>query len=81
MQTKKLINEILTKQIIPTKIYKGSVNNLLTIEVVTINPITYISLIYKTETLRDEAYLKLDEAAFWGLSFNPNYTPIPGPPM
>jgi len=81
MQTKKLIKEILTKQITPTEIYKGSVNNLLTIEVVTINPITYISLIYRTETLRDKAYLKLDDAAFWGLSFNPNRVPIPGPPM
>ncbi len=77
MQTKKLIKDILTKQITPTNITKGSVSNLLTIDVVTTNPISYLSLIYKTEQLRDDAYRLLDAQVFWYLSFNPNYTPTP----
>lgn len=76
MQTKIVIKQILTKEITPTQIYKG-VNNLLTIELVTINPITYITLIYKSEELRDKAFRLLDDKAFWVLSFNP----IPGSPM
>lgn len=76
MQTKKVIKQILTKQIISTQITKG-VDKLLTIEIVTVEPIEYISLIYRTEQLRDEAYKLFEARVFWSLPFNP----IPGPPM
>lgn len=76
MQTKKVIKQILTKQIIPTQITKG-VDKLLTIEIVTTEPIEYISLIYRTEQLRNEAYKLFDNRVFWTLPFNP----IPPLPM
>ena len=73
MQTQKLINDILTKVINPIEISKGSVNNLFVINVVSENPFTHTSIIYRSETLRDEAYILLDDTTFWSLSFNPNY--------
>lgn len=73
MQTQKLITDILTKVINPIEISKGRVNNLFVINVVSENPFTHNSIIYASEILRDEAYIMLDDATFWGLSFNPNY--------
>lgn len=79
MCVQKLIAEIVTKQIIPTKIYKGKTNNLFTIEVVCTN--TFVTQVYKTEQGRDTDFIELDNKAFWKLTFNPYNTPIPGPPM
>lgn len=81
MSIKKLINEILTKQIIPTAIYKRDVNNLFTIEVANDTTNTYITFIYKTLEARDKDFNTLDNKTFWYLPFNPYNTPIPGPPL
>jgi hypothetical protein len=67
-----IIKQIENKDINPTKIYKGSINNSYTIEIETINPISFISIIYNTETKRNKAFLILDDIIFWKLSFNPN---------
>ena len=72
MQTNRLIKQILNKEIQPTKIYKGTLTNLFTIEVLTREPISFISVLYKTEELRDKGYVELDNKAFLVLSFNPN---------
>jgi len=75
-----LVTDIEKKLLIPTKIYKSKIGDKFTIEVVAKEPISFTSVLYKTEKQRDSDYLVLDDKVFWGLSFNPN-TPIPGPPM
>ena len=59
------INLILTKQIIPTKIYKT--NNTINIEHTT----GLISIIYKTDLQRDIEFKLLDDKTFSKLTFNP----------
>jgi len=71
MQTKSLIKDIKNKTIIPTKLYKCKVKGFFSIEIQT-DKNEFISLYYRTEKLLNEAFLLLDNQAFWYLSFNPN---------
>ena len=71
MQIINLIKDIQNKTLIPTKIYKRNVNSIFSIEVETIKN-EFISIIFKTETLRNKAFLKLDDEVFYLLPFNPN---------
>lgn len=78
-----LINDIKSKLVIPTKIYKSKIGDKFTIEVEENEPISFTSVLYKREADRDTDYKELDEECFWSLPFNPNaiglMPGIPGP--
>lgn len=77
MAINKVIKDILNKTLVPSKIYKGTTNNLYTIEIEgkDINNMVFITLLYKKEKERNKAFLFLDDTVFAMLSFNP-YTYI-----
>lgn len=70
MTSKELINNILNKSIIPTKLYKSNLAYKPTIEIETING--SITLLFKSITERDLYYNLLDIKVFHVLTFNPN---------
>ena len=65
------INDILTKKIVPTKIYRDKIGELFTIEVETIDPTVFHSILYKKEDQRDKDFCEFDNQAFDKLTFNP----------
>ena len=67
MEIKKLVTDILSKNILPTKILKKD----LSIEVIIEKPLSLISLHYTNENQRDIAWAYLDKKTFAGLTFNP----------